>query len=32
MEVYVAADISADRNEPVELPLRAGDNRLIAAQ
>jgi scyllo-inositol 2-dehydrogenase (NAD+) len=33
MEVYVAADISADRNEPVDLPLRAGDNRLaVAAQ
>jgi len=30
MEVYVAADLSAERNEPVELPLRAGDNRLAA--
>jgi predicted dehydrogenase len=28
MEVYVAADLSAERNEPVELPLRPGDNRL----
>jgi len=31
MEVYVAADISADRNEPVDLPLRLGDNRLAVA-
>jgi scyllo-inositol 2-dehydrogenase (NAD+) len=31
MEVYTAADISADRNEPVDLPLRPGDNRLVAA-
>jgi predicted dehydrogenase len=31
MEVYTAADISADRNEPVDLPLRPGDNRLAAA-
>jgi predicted dehydrogenase len=27
MEVYIAADLSAERNEPVELPLRDGDNR-----
>jgi predicted dehydrogenase len=32
MEVYVAADLSAERNEPVELPLRQGDNRLAAAR
>src|SRR5437762_1808643 len=31
MEVYIAADISAERNEPVDLPLRLGDNRLSAA-
>ncbi len=31
MEVYTAADISAERNEPVDLPLRPGDNRLAAA-
>ena len=31
MEVYVAADLSAERNEPVELPLRPGDNRPAAA-
>jgi hypothetical protein len=30
MEVYVAADLSAERNEPVSLPLREGDNRLAA--
>jgi scyllo-inositol 2-dehydrogenase (NAD+) len=30
MEVYVAADLSAARNEPIELPLRAGDNRLAS--
>lgn len=30
MEVYLAADLSAERNEPVELPLRPGDNRLEA--
>ncbi|HET7593921.1 MAG TPA: Gfo/Idh/MocA family oxidoreductase, partial [Stellaceae bacterium] len=30
MEVYVAADLSAERNEPVELPLRRGDNRVAA--
>lgn len=30
MEVYTAADISAERNEPVDLPLRAGDNRVVA--
>jgi scyllo-inositol 2-dehydrogenase (NAD+) len=30
MEVYIAADLSAERNEPVELPLRAGDNRVGA--
>ena len=32
MEVYVAADLSAERSEPVELPLRQGDNRLAAAR
>jgi predicted dehydrogenase len=31
MDVYIAADISADRNEPVDLPLRVGDNRLAVA-
>jgi hypothetical protein len=31
MEVYIAADMSADRNEPIDLPLRAGDNRLAVA-
>ena len=30
MEVYMAADLSAERNEPVDLPLRAGDNRSQA--
>lgn len=30
MEVYTAADISAERNEPVNLPLRKGDNRVAA--
>jgi predicted dehydrogenase len=30
MEVYVAADLSAERNEPVSLPLREGDNRLAS--
>src|SRR5260370_41614795 len=28
VEVYIAADLSAGRNEPVELPARAGANRL----
>jgi hypothetical protein len=32
MEVYVAADLSAERNEPVALPLRSGDNRLAAGR
>jgi scyllo-inositol 2-dehydrogenase (NAD+) len=31
MEVYIAADLSAERNEPIDLPLRQGDNRLAAA-
>ena len=31
MEVYVAADISADRGEPVSLPLNANDLSSIAA-
>ncbi len=31
MEVYVAADLSAERNEAVDLPLRPGDNRLAEA-
>jgi predicted dehydrogenase len=31
MEVYVAADLSAARNEPGDLPLRPGENRLTAA-
>ncbi len=30
MEVYIAADLSAERNEPVSLPLRPGDNRISA--
>ena len=30
METYLAADLSAERNEPVELPLRRGDNRVAA--
>ncbi len=30
MEVFVAADLSAERNEPVSLPLREGDNRLAS--
>jgi len=30
MEVYISADLSAERNEPIALPLRAGDNRLAA--
>ncbi len=30
MEVYLAADLSAERNEPGELPLRRGDNRVAA--
>jgi predicted dehydrogenase len=31
MEVYIAADLSAERNEPIDLPLRQGDNRVAAA-
>jgi scyllo-inositol 2-dehydrogenase (NAD+) len=31
MEVYVAADISARRNEPVPLPLNLGHGALAAA-
>jgi scyllo-inositol 2-dehydrogenase (NAD+) len=30
MEVYTAADLSAERNAPVELPLREGHNRHAA--
>jgi scyllo-inositol 2-dehydrogenase (NAD+) len=31
MEVYTAADLSAERNQPVELPLREGHNLHAAA-